>query len=144
MDDLIKDWIVDEVLRNEALTKLKTDLWEDIKAYRSFKSTDGALVSSINKWVHTDDKSQVLYSRTRDYLEANPEHTIELKMMDNTFVTINLTLLKEICNSVFETGQSVFNVAEKHRLTIMAIDDLDKLKSYDFKSNWVTTYSDIK
>ena len=141
-DDEAKDWVVDEVLYNDALSKLKAKLWEDVKSYRLFKSTDGTLVPSINKWVHTDEVSQITYTRAKDYLELHPDQTIYWKMLDGSFVKVSADLLKEICSKVFQAGQEAFTVAEKHKYNIFLINEIDQLEKYDYKTNWPTTYSD--
>ena len=141
-DDEAKDWVVDEVLYNDALSKLKAKLWEDVKSYRLFKSTDGTLVPSINKWAHTDEVSQTTYTRAKDYLELHPDKTINWKMLGGSFVKVTPDLLKEICSNVFYIGQEVFTVAEKHKYNIFLINEIDQLEKYDYKTNWPTTYSD--
>lgn len=143
-DDEAKDWVVDEVLYNDALSKLKAKLWEDVKSYRLFKSTDGTLIPSINKWAHTDEVSQVTYSRAKDYLELNPDATIDWKMMCGNFVKVDSALLKEICSKVFQVGQEAFTAAEVHRRKVYSIEDLEELSEYDYKTNWPQTYSDVK
>ena len=141
-NDEAKDWVVDEVLYNDALSKLKAKLWEDIKSYRLFKSTDGALIHSINKWAHTDEVSQITYTRAKDYLELNPDATIDWKMLGGSFVKITPDLLKEICSKVFYVGQEAFIAAEKHRYNISLINDIGQLEEYDYKTDWPTTYTD--
>ena len=141
-DDEAKDWVVDEVLHNDALSKLKAKLWEDVKSYRLFKSTDGTLVTSIQKWAHTDEVSQITYTRAKDYLELHPEEVIKWKMLDGSFVDIDAVLLKEICSKVFQVGQEAFIAAEKHKYNIFLINEIDQLEKYDYKTNWPTTYSD--
>ena len=143
-DDEAKDWVVDEVLYNDALSKLKAKLWEDIKSYRLFKSADGTLVPSINKWVHTDEVSQITYTRAKDYLELHLDKTIAWKMLDGSFVKVSADLLKEICSKVFQAGQEAFIAAEKHRYNISLINDIKQLEEYDYKTNWPQTYSDVK
>ena len=143
-DDEAKDWVIDEVLYNDALSKLKAKLWEDVKSYRLFKSTDGTLVPSINKWAHTDEASQITYTRAKDYLELYPGQTIDWKMLDGSFVKISAELLKEICSRVFQVGQEAFIAAEKHRHNISLINDIKQLEDYDYKTNWPQTYSDVK
>ena len=141
-DDEAKDWVVDEVLHNDALSKLKAKLWEDVKSYRLFKSTDGTLVTSIQKWAHTDEVSQTTYTRAKDYLELHPEEVIKWKMLDGSFVDIDAVLLKEICSKVFQVGQEAFIAAEKHKHNIFLINDIGQLEEYDYRVNWPTTYSD--
>lgn len=141
-DDEAKDWVVDEVLYNDDLSKLKAKLWEDVKAYRLFKSTDGTLVPSINKWAHTDEVSQITYTRAKDYLELHPDQTIDWKMLDGSFVKISADLLKEICSKVFQAGQEAFIAAEKHKYNIFLINDIGQLEEYDYRTNWPITYSD--
>ena len=113
-----------------------------IKAYRLFKSTDGTLVPSINKWAHSDETSQITYTRAKDYLELNLDQTIDWKMLDGSFVKVSADLLKEICSKVFQAGQEAFIAAEKHRYSISLINDIDQLEKYDYKTNWPTTYTD--
>ena len=141
-DDEAKDWVVDEVLYNDDLSKLKAKLWEDVKSYRLFKSTDGTLVTSIQKWAHTDEVSQMTYTRAKDYLEFHPEGVIKWKMLDGSFVDVDAVLLKEICSKVFQVGQEAFTAAEKHKYNIFLINEIDQLEKYDYKTNWPTTYSD--
>ena len=141
-EETTKQWVVNETLYKNALEDLRALLWERIKAYRLFKSTDGILVPSINKWAHTDEESQITYTRAKDYLELHPDETIDWKMLDGSFVKISADLLKEICSKVFYTGQKAFIAAEKHRYNISLINDIDQLEKYDYKTNWPTTYSD--
>lgn len=141
-DDEAKDWVVDEVLYNDALSKLKAKLWEDVKSYRLFKSTDGTLVPSINKWAHTDEISQTTYTRAKDYLELHPDETLDWKMLGGSFVKVSADLLKEICSKVFYVGQEAFTSAEKHKYNISLINDIGQLEEYDYKTGWPTTYSD--
>ena len=141
-DNDSKKWVVDQDLYNNSLSLLKAKLWEDIKSYRLFKSADGALIHSINKWAHTDEVSQLTYTRAKDYLELNPDRTIDWKMLDGSFVKIDSALLKEICSKVFQVGQEAFIAAEKHRYNISLINDIDQLEKYDYKTGWPTTYSD--
>lgn len=143
-EEATKQWVVNETLRKNALDDLRALLWESIKAYRLFKSTDGTLVSSINKWAHTDEASQITYTRAKDYLELHPDQTIDWKMLDGSFVKVSAELLKEICSRVFQVGQGAFIAAEKHRHNISLINDIKQLEDYDYKANWPTTYSDVK
>ena len=142
-DEASKNWVVNETLYKKALEDLRALLWERIKAYRLFKSADGTLVTSINKWAHTDEVSQITYTRAKDYLELHPEEVIKWKMLDGSFVDIDGTLLKEICSKVFQVGQEAFIAAEKHKYNIFLINEIDQLEKYDYKTNWPTTYSDI-
>lgn len=139
-----KQWVVNETLYKKALEDLRALLWESIKAYRLFKSTDGTLIPSINKWAHTDEVSQVTYSRAKDYLELNPDATIDWKMMCGNFVKVDSALLKEICSKVFQVGQEAFTAAEVHRRKIYSIEDLEELSEYNYEINWPQTYSDVK
>ena len=141
-DEASKNWVVNETLYKNALEDLRTLLWEKIKAYRLFKSTDGTLVPSINKWVHTDEVSQTTYTRAKDYLELHLDQTIDWKMLDGSFVKISAELLKEICSRVFQAGQEAFIAAEKHKYNIFLINDIKQLEDYDYRANWPTTYSD--
>ncbi len=141
-DDEAKDWVVNETLYKNALEDLRALLWERIKAYRLFKSADGTLVPSINKWAHTDEVSQITYTRAKDYLELHPDQTIGWKMLDGSFVKVSADLLKEICSEVFYVGQEAFIAAEKHKYNISLINDIDQLEEYDYKTSWPTTYSD--
>ena len=139
-----KQWIVNQDLYNKALEDSKALLWESIKAYRLFKSTDGTLIPSINKWAHTDEVSQVTYTRAKDYLELHPDQTVDWKMLDGSFIKVTQDLLKEICSRVFQVGQEAFIAAEVHRRNIYSIEDLEELSEYDYKTNWPQTYSDVK
>lgn len=143
-DNDSKEWIIDSILYENTLNTLKAKLWEDIKSYRLFKSTDGTLIPSINKWVHTDEVSQMTYTRAKDYLELHPEQTVGWKMLDGSFVKVNPDLLKEICSRVFQVGQEAFIAAEVHRRKVYSIEDLEELSEYDYKINWPQTYSDVK
>lgn len=143
-EEATKQWVVNETLYKNALDDLRSLLWESIKAYRLFKSTDGTLIPSINKWAHTDEVSQVTYSRAKDYLELNPDATIDWKMMCGNFVKVDSALLKEICSKVFQVGQEAFTAAEVHRRKVYSIEDLEELSEYDYKTNWPQTYSDVK
>ena len=142
-DETSKQWVVNETLYKKALEDLRALLWESIKAYRLFKSADGTLVTSIQKWAHTDEVSQTTYTRAKDYLELHPEEVIKWKMLDGSFVDVDGVLLKEICSKVFQVGQEAFIAAEKHRYNISLINDIDQLEKYNYKTNWPTTYSDI-
>mgnify|MGYP002653529999 CR=1 FL=1 len=139
-----KQWTVNQDLYKKALEDLRALLWESIKAYRLFKSTDGTLIPSINKWAHTDEVSQVTYTRAKDYLELNPDATVDWKMMCGNFVKVDSALLKEICSKVFQVGQEAFTAAEVHRRKVYSIEDLEELSEYDYKTNWPQTYSDVK
>lgn len=143
-EEATKQWVVNETLRKNALDDLRALLWESIKAYRLFKSTDGTLVPSINKWAHTDEASQITYTRAKDYLELHSDQTIDWKMLDGSFMKVSAELLKEICSRVFQVGQKAFIAAEKHRHNISLINDIKQLEDYDYKANWPTTYSDVK
>ena len=143
-EETTKQWVVNQDLYKKALEDLRALLWESIKAYRLFKSTDGTLIPSINKWAHTDEVSQVTYSRAKDYLELNPDATIDWKMMCGNFVKVDSALLKEICSKVFQVGQEAFTAAEVHRRKVYSIEDLEELSEYDYKTNWPQTYSDVK
>ena len=141
-EEATKQWVVNETLYKKALEDLRALLWESIKAYRLFKSTDGTLVSSINKWAHTDEVSQITYTRAKDYLELHPDETVDWKMLDGSFVKISADLLKEICSNVFYVGQEAFIAAEKHKHKTSLINDIGQLEEYDYRANWPTTYSD--
>ena len=143
-DETSKQWVVNETLYKKALEDLRALLWESIKAYRLFKSADGTLVTSIQKWAHTDEVSQTTYTRAKDYLELHPEEIIKWKMLDGSFVKVSAELLKEICSKVFQVGQEAFIAAEKHRYNISLINDIDQLEKYNYKTNWPQTYSDVK
>ena len=141
-DEASKNWVVNETLYKKALEDLRALLWERIKAYRLFKSTDGTLVPSINKWTHTDEVSQTTYTRAKDYLELHPDETIGWKMLGGSFVKVTPDLLKEICSEVFYVGQGAFIAAEKHKHNISLINDIGQLEEYDYKTDWPTTYTD--
>ena len=143
-DEASKNWVVNETLYKKALEDLRALLWESIKAHRLFKSTDGTLVPSTNKWAHTDEVSQITYTRAKDYLEFHPDETVDWKMLDGSFVKISADLLKEICSNVFYVGQEAFIAAEKHKHKISLINDIGQLEEYDYKTGWPTTYSDVK
>ena len=143
-EETTKQWVVNQDLYKKALEDLKALLWESIKAYRLFKSADGTLVTSIQKWAHTDEVSQITYTRAKDYLELHPDKTIDWKMLDGSFVKVNPDVLKEICSRVFQVGQEVFIAAEVHRRKVYSIEDLEELSEYDYKTNWPQTYSDVK
>ena len=140
-DEEGKQWVVNQDLYKKALEDLRALLWESIKAYRLFKSADGTLIPSINKWAHTDEVSQVTYTRAKDYLELHPEEIIKWKMLDGSFVDVDAVLLKEICSKVFQIGQEAFIAAEKHKYNISLINDVGQLEEYDYKTGWPTTYS---
>lgn len=142
-DETSKQWVVNETLYKKALEDLRALLWESIKAYRLFKSTDGTLIPSINKWAHTDEVSQITYTRAKDYLELHPDQTVDWKMLDGSFVKVTPDLLKEICTKVFQVGQEAFIAAEVHRRNVYSIEDLEELSEYDYKTNWPATYSDV-
>lgn len=141
-EEATKQWVVNETLYKNALEDLRALLWERIKAHRLFKSADGTLVPSINKWAHTDEVSQITYTRAKDYLELHPDQTIDWKMLDGSFVKISADLLKEICSKVFQVGQEAFIAAEKHKYNISLINDIGQLEEYGYKTGWPTTYSD--
>ena len=141
-EETTKQWVVNQDLYKKALEDSRALLWESIKAYRLFKSTDGTLIHSINKWAHTDEVSQTTYTRAKDYLELNPDQTIDWKMLDGSFVKVSADLLKEICSKVFYVGQEAFIAAEKHKHNIFLINDIGQLEEYDYKANWPTTYTD--
>ena len=141
-EEATKQWVVNETLYKNALEDLRALLWERIKAHRLFKSADGTLVPSINKWAHTDEVSQITYTRAKDYLELNPDQTIDWKMLDGSFVKISADLLKEICSKVFQVGQEAFIAAEKHKYNISLINDIGQLEEYGYKTGWPPTYSD--
>lgn len=141
-EEATKQWVVNETLYKNALEDLRALLWERIKAHRLFKSADGTLVPSINKWAHTDEVSQITYTRAKDYLELNPDQTIDWKMLDGSFVKISADLLKEICSKVFQAGQEAFIAAEKHKYNISLINDIGQLEEYGYKTGWPPTYSD--
>lgn len=143
-EETTKQWVVNQDLYNKALEDSRALLWESIKAYRLFKSTDGTLIPSINKWAHTDEVSQVTYTRAKDYLELHPDQTVDWKMLDGSFIKVTPDLLKEICSRVFQVGQEAFIAAEVHRRNIYSIEDLEELSEYDYKTNWPQTYSDVK
>ena len=143
-EEATKQWVVNETLHKNALDALRALLWERIKAHRLFKSADGTLVPSINKWAHTDEVSQLTYTRAKDYLELHPDQTIDWKMLDGSFVKVSADLLKEICSGVFQVGQEAFIAAEVHRRKIYSIENLEELSEYDYKTNWPQTYSDVK
>ena len=137
-------WVIDETLYANELAKLKDSLWEEIKNVRLFKNTDGCFIASINKWIHTDEISQISYSRAKEYLHKHLNTQIEWKMLDNSFVKVNSEIMDSFTSSIFLASQQIFKEAEIHRMKIYQEVSIANLLEYDIHSNWSKTWSDIE
>lgn len=130
-------WVINKDRYNEYATNLKEDLWEKIKQRREESLSQGLYIESIKKWFHTDQISQLSYTRAKEYFSIKPNEKIHWKTMDGTFINLDSKLLDDIIISIFEQSQKIFHNAEKHRMIIDKAS-VDELEKYDVNTGWPT------
>ena len=95
----------------------------------------GYYVASVDKWFHSTQ-----FSRGQQLglvqLGTNLPEGVQWKTMDSTYVTMTLTLSKEILVAASLSDMNIFSTAETKKLEILAIDNITELKEYSCYSNW--------
>lgn len=117
----------------------KVAKWEAIKAHRERLSDNGGykvVVNGVDKWFHSDSKSK--NQQIGLVLAGAAANGIPWKTMDGTFVTMSQQLAGQIFQAAMVMEQTIFAVAEQHRVAMEAAADP---ASYNFSGGWPATYT---
>ena len=122
------------------LDELRLEKWEEIKEYRTFKMSDGVLITSLGKWIQTDvvTQFQIACLHQRMLAGRNPG-TVIWKMKDNSFVILTDELLSEIFDTLLNYVQAVFTAAEGAYRFLHMEDDI---VNFNYKKFFPNSYSD--
>lgn len=130
-------WVLNKERHDKYLVEKRHELWEAVKAKREEILASGVYIESLDKWFHTDNVTQLAYTRAKEYFDIKPDSEIQWKTMDNTFVTLNKEKLNDVVVTIFEKSQEVYKIAEKHKHEIRTSVDLENYKVDD---GWIETY----
>jgi len=116
---------------------LKSDQWEAIKTERDRRiQTGGYLVGG--KWFHSDT-----FSRTQQIglvmMGAGMPAGVEWKTMDGSFIAMTQALAGQIFTAAATSDQTIFSVAETHRIAMEASADPS---TYDFSGGWPKVFGE--
>ncbi|TYG33482.1 DUF4376 domain-containing protein [Lonepinella koalarum] len=128
------EWILPTEKQADIKADQQAQMWKQIKQKRYDNGRNGVYVKSVDKWFHTDDVSRQQYTFLRT-LDNFP--TTQWKVMDNSFVALDKTLLDELSLAIFAHEQADFTNAEMHRVAMLQAENpLD----YDYSTGWSEIY----
>lgn len=111
-------------------------VWERIKAERDRRKAGGVKVGV--KWFHSDDGSRI-QQMGLVMMGASIPANLQWKTMDGSFITMTQTLASQVFQAVAASDQTIFTVAETHRVAMEASADP---ASYDYSGGWPKIYGE--
>lgn len=116
--------------------QIKAAVWLKIKAERDRRKAGGVKVGA--KWFHSDDGSRIQQMGLVMMGAAIPAN-LQWKTMDGSFITMTQTLASQVFQTVAASDQTIFAVAEGHRVAMEASADP---ASYDYSTGWPKVYGE--
>lgn len=142
-DEWVQQWVVAALTPEQVATNLasaRTAKWEAIKAERDRRKYLGIKVG--DNWFHSDDPSRI-QQLALVMMGAGIPPGLQWKTLTLTpppvFVAMTQALAQQIFQATALSDQSIFAVAESHRIAMEASDRPDL---YDFSSGWPATIYD--
>lgn len=129
-----------EATQDEIAEKAKIRQWGAIKAERDRRKAGGikVMVSTTNKWFHSDDASRIQQMGLL-MMGASIPSDLQWKTMDGTFVGMTQTVASDVFAAAAASDQAIFSAAETHRAAVEANADP---ASYDFFRDWPMVYGE--
>lgn len=121
------------------------DQWLRIRALRELRKAGGVaiIVDGASYWFWTDEVTRSQYALLAGSVLRNnlPNNYVldEWKTMSGDFVSFSVATLHEVIDAGIANEKVVFNIAENHRLAMLACEEPE---SYDFTVGWPTSYYD--
>ena len=139
----VQQWEITDLPQEQIAANLaaaRAAKWEAIKAERDRRKYLGVKV--VGHWFHSDDPSRI-QQLALVMMGAGIPPGLQWKTFTLTpppvFVTMTQTLAQQIFQATALSDQSIFSVAESHRIAMEASDRPDL---YDFNSGWPATIYD--
>jgi hypothetical protein len=121
-----------------ALTNLRNQQWENIKAIRERKTLQGGYAVQ-GKWFHSDT-----FSRSQQLglvlLGNSIPQGLQWKTMDGSFIEMTPALAQQVFQAAVMQDSALFNYAESLRAAVDASNDPMQI---DINSNWPSTFGDV-
>lgn len=118
------------------LDGIKIAVWSKIKAERDRRKAGGVKVG--DKWFHSDDASRI-QQLTLVMMGAGLPAGLQWKTMDGTFITMTPALAQQVFTAQAASDQTIFAVAEAHRVAMEASDDP---AAYGYSHGWPKVFGE--
>lgn len=129
-----QEWQPDNTLIAAKKVRDQAQAWERIKSYRQQQTTSGVYVPSIDKHLHTDEMSAMIYATIGNAIAAGVYEPQNWKTMEGDFVEMNESLYKELQVLMMQNTRLHYERSEYHKYMMLQADDpLD----YDYSSHWL-------
>lgn len=133
-DDSLNKWVIDNALLAEKKQRDQDEAWEGIKKRRLQAVTSGVYIDSVNKSFHTDDVSATTYSMIAGMIAVDNYTPVQWKVMDNSWLTLTDSLLKEVQTAMSQKTNTNYAVAEQHKSAMLLAENP---LEYDYSDGWV-------
>ena len=133
-DDRTKSWIINKDRYSTKLLESQDKVWSLIKKLRSEKTADGVYIESVDKVFQTDEASLIKYIQLGNMISLDIYEPVEWKTADNSIITLDAALFKEVQTAINVKTQRNFIIAESHKAEMMKANIPEE---YDFKGGWV-------
>lgn len=120
----------------DILEATKTEMWRKIQEERTRRQGGGVLISSINKWFHSDQSSRI-QQLGLVMMGANMPQNVNWKTMDGSYIVMTPAIALSIFNGAATLDMTAFGVAEQHRANMMASPTPD---TYNYSGFWPATF----
>ena len=121
---------------NEPHAEAAARVWGSIKLERDRRKAGGVKVGE--KWFHSDDGSRIQLMGLV-MMGASLPANLQWKTMDGSFITMTPALAQQVFTGQAASDQTIFAVAEAHRLAMQASADP---AAYDYSTGWPKVFGE--
>ena len=118
-----------------SLAEIKAQKESEIKAERDRRTVGGYFITSVQKWLHSDQ-----FSRSQQLglisLGANIPAGLQWKTMNGSFVTMTPALAQEILVTGAMSDQAIFAKAQVKIAEVEALKSATEVLEYSVNSGW--------
>lgn len=118
-----------------SLAEIKAQKESEIKAERNRRTVGGYFITSVQKWLHSDQ-----FSRSQQLglisLGANIPAGLQWKTMNGSFVTMTPALAQEILVTGAMSDQAIFAKAQVKIAEVEALKSATEVLEYSVNSGW--------
>ena len=125
-----------ETLPEPSVAQVAARVWGNIKSERERRKAGGVKVG--DKWFHSDDASRI-QQLALVMMGAGLHAGLQWKTMDGSFITMTPALAQQVFTGQAASDQTIFAVAEGHRLAMEASADP---AAYDYSHGWPKVYGE--
>lgn len=144
-DNKKNEWVLNDALAKDHLSKQQEEVWEQIKAYRAARAKLGVHIKSVDKWFETGEEEKIKILGLLalvDKLGLPSDATVpgfDWATMDNTTVPVSKDLLLEIITEMAKAENADHLVSWEHHQEMLKVEDPT---TYDYKTNWVPRFNE--